>query len=134
MIVRQLEQDVLGTPREVHAENGHWISRRLVLADDRVGFSFHETIIRAGTETLIHYDKHIEAVYCVGGDGEIHDHATAIRHPIRNGTLYLLNQHDRHTLCGGSEDMRLICVFNPPLTGQETHDKNGHYPLLTPSD
>jgi hypothetical protein len=67
MIVHNLDQDILGTDREVEAENGNWVSRRLVLADDRVGFSFHDTIIRAGTETYIHYANHIEAVYCVAG-------------------------------------------------------------------
>ncbi|MFA5627162.1 MAG: ectoine synthase [Thiohalomonadaceae bacterium] len=133
MIVRQLQTDILQTEREVEAENGNWVSRRLVLANDAAGFSFHETIIRAGTETYIHYDKHIEAVYCVGGNGEIHDLAQDRVYPISNGTMYLLNKHDRHYLRGGSEDMRLICVFNPPLTGREVHDKDGHYPLLADS-
>lgn len=132
MIVRQLQTDVIGTVREVSADSGNWTSRRLVLADDCAGFSFHETIIRAGTETYIHYDKHVEAVYCVAGNGEIHDLGTDTVHAITNGTMYLLNnkEQDRHYLRGGSEDMRLICVFNPPLTGREIHDENGHYPLL----
>ena len=26
-------------------------------------------------------------------------------------------------------DMRLICVFNPLLTGQEVHNDEGYYPL-----
>ena len=50
--------------------------------------------------------------------------------PIKDGTMYALNQHDEHYLRGGTEDMRLICVFNPPLTGNETHDEHGVYPLL----
>lgn len=131
MIVRRLTPDILGTEREVEAENGNWVSRRLVLADDGVGFSFHDTIIRAGTETYIHYANHIEAVYCVAGNGEIHDIATDTTHKISDGMMYLLNNHDRHYLRGGTEDMRLICVFNPPLTGKEVHDENGHYPLLS---
>jgi len=44
--------------------------------------------------------------------------------------MYALNLNDDHYLYGGAEDMRLICVFNPPLTGQEVHDKNGVYPLI----
>jgi len=130
MIVRNLQTDVIGTAREVTADSGNWTSRRLVLADDKAGFSFHETLIRAGTETYIHYDQHIEAVYCVGGNGEIHDIEANTTHAIRDGTMYLLDAHDRHYLRGGSEDMRLICVFNPPLSGREVHDENGHYPLL----
>ncbi|MDD4966274.1 ectoine synthase [Halothiobacillus sp.] len=131
MIVRRLTPDILGTDREVEAENGNWVSRRLVLADDGVGFSFHDTIIRAGTETYIHYANHIEAVYCVAGNGEIHDIANDTTHKISDGMMYLLNNHDRHYLRGGTEDMRLICVFNPPLTGKEVHDENGHYPLMS---
>jgi L-ectoine synthase len=42
--------------------------------------------------------------------------------------MYALDQHDEHLLRGGSEDMRLICVFNPPITGREVHDKDGAYP------
>jgi len=26
-------------------------------------------------------------------------------------------------------ELKLACVFNPPLTGQEVHDENGVYPL-----
>lgn len=126
MIVRRLEE-IIGTEREVHAENGNWVSRRFVLNDDAAGFSFHETIIKAGTETHIWYKHHIEAVYCVAGDGEIEDLNTGEVHPIKDGTLYLLNDNDEHLLRGGDKDMRLICTFNPPVTGQEMHDEDGAY-------
>lgn len=126
MIVRTLEE-IIGTEREVHAENGNWVSRRFVLNDEAAGFSFHETIIKAGTETHIWYKHHIEAVYCVAGDGEIEDLKTAEVHPIKDGTLYLLNDNDEHLLRGGSVDMRLICAFNPPVTGREMHDEDGAY-------
>ncbi len=126
MIVRTLDQ-LIGTERDVHAEGGQWVSRRFVLDSDQAGFSFHETIIKAGTETHIWYKHHIEAVYCVAGDGEIEELKTGEIHPIKDGTLYLLNAHDEHLLRGGSEDMRLICAFNPPLTGREHHDADGAY-------
>jgi L-ectoine synthase len=125
MIVRTLEE-IIGSEREVHAENGNWVSRRFVLGDDAAGFSFHETLIRAGTETHIWYKHHIEAVYCVGGEGEIEDLKSGEVHPIKDGTLYLLNNHDEHLLRGFSE-MRLICAFNPPVTGREHHDADGAY-------
>lgn len=126
MIVRTLEQ-IKGTEREIHAENGNWVSRRFVLDDDAAGFSFHETIIFAGTETRIWYKHHIESVYCVGGEGEIEDLKTGEIHPIRDGTLYLLNDSDEHLL-RAKRDMRMMCVFNPPITGQEMHDEEGVYP------
>mgnify|MGYP001947326148 FL=1 len=43
--------------------------------------------------------------------------------------MYALNEHDEHYL-RAKTDLRLICVFNPPLTGQEVHDEDGVYPLL----
>ena len=126
MIVRNLDE-IIGSEREVHAENGNWVSRRFVLDEDKAGFSFHETLIKAGTETHIWYKNHVEAVYCVAGNGEIEDLKTGEVHPIKDGTLYLLNDHDEHLLRGGNEDMRLICAFNPPVSGREHHDEDGAY-------
>ena len=126
MIVRTLEE-VLGTDRDVKAENGNWASRRLLLAHEGMGFSFHDTTIYAGTETLIWYKNHLEAVYCVAGRGELEELDSGVVHPISDGTMYALNGNERHHL-RAFEDMRLICVFNPPLTGAEVHDEDGVYP------
>jgi L-ectoine synthase len=130
MIVRDINQDIVGTDREVKAPNGNWISKRMLLAKDKMGFSFHETIIKANTKTHIHYQNHLEAVYCVSGNGKIEDLKTKEVHEIKDGVMYALNENDEHYLYGGSEDMRLICVFNPPITGLEVHDENGVYPLI----
>lgn len=127
MIVTDIK-NIIGSEREVHAENGNWVSRRMLLAKDGMGFSFHETIIKAGTETKIWYKNHLEAVYCVAGDGEIETLRDGKIYPIHDGVMYALNEHDEHLLRGGKEDMRLICAFNPPITGQEVHDKDGAYP------
>jgi L-ectoine synthase len=128
MIVRNLE-DIIGTERDVRAENGNWVSRRFLLRSDGMGFSFHETTIFAGTETYIWYKNHLEAVYCVAGEGEIEDLGTGEIHQIRDGTMYALNEHEKHFL-RARKDMRLICVFNPPITGREVHDEEGVYPLI----
>jgi len=120
-------QDIIGTEREVSGPG--WTSRRLLLRQDGMGFSFHETIIPAGAEMTLWYKNHLEAVYCVGGNGSVENLATGEVHPLRDGVLYALDAHDRHTLRGGSADMRLICAFNPPVSGQEAHDADGSYPL-----
>lgn len=125
MIVRQL-QDCENSERCVKSET--WQSVRMLLADDNMGFSFHITTIYAGTETPIHYTNHLESVYCMSGNGSIKDLATGTTHQIVPGTLYVLDQHDKHLLFGGSEDMVLACVFNPPITGREVHDADGSYP------
>ena len=48
MIVRST-QEITGTERDIESEDGSWRSKRIVLGGDRVGFSFHETTIKAGT-------------------------------------------------------------------------------------
>jgi len=87
LIVRHIE-DIIGSEREVEAPNGNWVSRRMVLADDGMGFSFHETIIRAETETHIWYRNHLEAVYCVEGMGELETVEDSEVYPIEPGVMY----------------------------------------------
>jgi L-ectoine synthase len=126
MIVRKLA-DLIGTERDV--DDGNWVSRRLLLRKDGMGFSMHETILRAGTETYMWYANHLEAVYCIEGEGEVEDLATGTIHRLEPGTLYALNEHDRH-IVRAITDVRTVCVFYPPVSGREVHDENGVYPLL----
>lgn len=130
MIVKHLNE-IVGTDDEVKSET--WASRRFLVADDNMGFSFHDTVIFKGTETHIWYKNHLEAVYCVGGEGEIETLKDGKVYPITDGTMYALNEHDEHLLRATTEDLRLVCVFNPPLTGIEIHDEDGSYPLLEPA-
>ena len=91
MIVRTLAAARLSN-RRVVAEN--WESVRLLLADERMGFSFHITTIYAGTETHIHYRNHLEAVFCMRGRGEVQTLAVGNIYPIEPGTVYILDRHD----------------------------------------
>jgi L-ectoine synthase len=127
MIVRNIK-DTIGTDNEIRTDT--WTSRRVLLKKDGMGFSFHETIIHPGTETHIHYRNHLEAVFCVEGDGEIETIADGKKYALGPGVVYALDQHDEHFLRGGKVPLRVICVFNPPLTGQEVHDGSGVYPLV----
>jgi L-ectoine synthase len=124
MIVRRLEQ-VCGTESDVQAST--WNSRRLLLARDGMGFSLHDTLIHPGTETLIWYRHHLEAVYCIEGEGEVEVLPDGPVYPISAGTVYALDGNEKHLLRARTR-MRMICVFNPPLTGQEVHDADGVYP------
>jgi L-ectoine synthase len=129
VIVRTLDE-IRDTDREVRAAT--WISRRLFLRSEGMGFSLHDTTILAGTETHMCYRNHLEAVYCVSGEGSVEVVATGEVFPIRDGTAYALNEHDEHILRADT-DLRMVFVFNPPLTGREVHDETGAYPLLDPS-
>jgi L-ectoine synthase len=126
MIVRTLEE-IGSTERNVEAPT--FTSRRLLLRKDGMGFSFHDTILYAGSETHIWYKHHLEAVYCVDGEGELEVIPDGPVIQIRPGTMYALNGHERHYLRART-DLRMMCVFTPPLTGQEVHDEEGVYPLL----
>lgn len=128
MIVRNINS-LHNTESEVCSDN--WSSTRLLLKNDNMGFSFHQTTVFSGTETKIWYKNHLESVYCIEGSGEIEEE-DGTKHNISPGTIYALDKHDKHILRAFS-DMKMICVFNPPLLGPETHDVDGVYPLLTES-
>ncbi|QEE61062.1 ectoine synthase [Salinibacterium sp. dk2585] len=127
MIVRTIDE-ITDTEADIKTEN--WRSKRIVLAKEKVGFSVHETTLYAGTVNQFWYANHIEAVFIVEGEGEITDLATGETHQLGPGSLYLLNNHDKHEVRPRTE-MRTVCVFNPPITGREVHDENGVYPLVT---
>src|SRR5690625_7099834 len=93
MIVSQLEQ-LNDTERDVKAET--WRSRRIVLAREGVGFSMHDTVIYAGTTSTFHYENHIEAVYCVQGQGTLTNEETGEVHELRAGTPSLPAGQETH--------------------------------------
>src|SRR3546814_10120163 len=90
MIVRNVN-DVIDTDLEVKTDN--WLSRRVLLQKDGMGFSFHETVIFPGTETHIHYVNHLEAVWCIEGDGEIETIADGKKYALGPGVVYALDQN-----------------------------------------
>ncbi|CCQ15986.1 L-ectoine synthase [Rhodococcus sp. AW25M09] len=128
MIVRTT-QEITGTDRDISAEDGNWQSKRIILGGDKVGFSFHETTIKAGTVNNFHYANHVEAVWLIEGEGTLTDRETGETYELGAGSMYLLNGHERHTVEVRTQ-MRMLCVFNPPVVGSETHDENGVYPLV----
>ena len=108
--------------------DGNWESTRLLLKGDGMGFSFHITTIYAGADFQMHYKNHLESVYCIDGEGEVEVVASGEKYPIQPGTLYNLDQHDKHVLRAFRE-MTMACVFNPPLHGNEVHNAEGAYEL-----
>ena len=108
MLVRDL--NAATQPRRRVVSKG-WESTRLLLKDDQMGFSFHITTIYAGAELPMHYQNHLESVYCISGEGSIEDTATGEVHEIKPGVMYALDKHDKHILRGKTE-MKMACVFN----------------------
>jgi L-ectoine synthase len=124
MIIRTLKE-VRRSERNV--KSAGWESARLLLQEDGMGFSFHLTTLRAGSELKMHYKNHLEAVMVLKGTGTIEDLGTGETHELRPGVLYALNENDRHVV-RPETDILTACVFNPPVTGSEVHDETGAYP------
>lgn len=126
MIVKKLS-DVIGTKDDIDTEG--WNSRRLLLKDAGMGYSVHDTIIKQGAELPMHYKNHLEAVYLIEGKGEIETVDDGKVYPLETGTIYALDQHDQHILrANKGSHMRMVCVFNPPVSGREVHGEDGAYP------
>ena len=127
MIVRTMKK-AAETGRKIVSPEGNWDSTRLLLKDDGMGFSFHITTIYKGADFGMHYQNHLESVYCISGRGEVETLDDGKVHPIEPGTVYILDKHDRHIL-RAFEEMKMACVFNPPLHGKEVHNAEGAYEL-----
>ena len=111
--------DVAGTERDVHGDG--WRSVRLVLAEDGLPFSLHETTVAAGSSLRFAYRSHSETVYCVRGRATVEDVAAGTRTELRPGSLYSVGIGDEHVLTAESE-VTFVCVFVPPLVGSEEAD------------
>lgn len=123
--------DLTATEREVRCPNNGFTSFRALLASDGMGFSIHKTVIPKGPPQHWHYTHHLEACYCIAGRGVLTNLETGDRHSIVPETIYVLDKHDDHTF-EALEDVVLISVFNPPVTGTEVHREDGSYKPYEP--
>jgi L-ectoine synthase len=112
------------TERDVNFKEGKSI--RVVLAKDNMGFSIHKTIIPKGQKGHWHYKHHLESCYCIEGRGILTNLETNEIFNIEVDTVYSLDDNDNHTF-EAIEDVVLISVFNPPVTGLEIHQEDGSY-------
>lgn len=121
MKIKKLENALV-----VNCPFGGFISNRMLLESDGMGFSISNTVIPVGKEQHWHYKNHLEACYCVEGEGVLHNMETGEYHSVKPGVMYVLDKNDNHTF-EALEEVTLICVFNPPLKGNETHREDGSY-------
>jgi L-ectoine synthase len=124
MIVRTLSA-LSQTPQ--HVVTPEWRSTRLIVKSDGVGYSVHHTVVPEGSTVHCHYKHHFETNYCIAGEGEVLHVESGETFPITVGTVYALDQHDEHVLKATKGDLHLVCVFNPPISGDETHNADGGY-------
>lgn len=116
--------NALPEDRKVNFTGG--ISLRPIIESDNMGFGLCKTLIPKGGPHHWHYQNHLEACYCIKGEGIITNLKTKEAFLIIPDMVYILDDHDDHTF-EALEDTVLISIFNPPLVGDESHDKNGVY-------
>lgn len=121
--------DLIGTNRD--AAGAGWTSLRLLVRSDGMGFSMTETQVLPGAVLRLQYKHHVEACYCIGGEGVVRVVETGAEHVIRAGVLYAPDAHDLHEVwASGDAPLHLICVFSPALEGDEVHGPDGSYPAV----
>ena len=121
MIVKSLE-DIVGTKGDAHGDK--WHSLRLLHVEDGMGVTLTDSILEAGFEMDLWQKNYFEACYCLEGEGTIEELDNGKIHQIKPGTLYAMNNNDRHHIRAISR-MRLVCTFFPALSGDEVHDADG---------
>jgi len=105
------------------------VSNRIILARDGMGFGMHKTVITPDAGRVFqHYKNHLESCYCVSGNATLTNAATGEEFSIVSDSTYVLDNNDPHYF-EAHEETVLICVFNPPLAGNETHDESGSYAI-----
>lgn len=119
MIAKNLDQvDASGHM----VEWGNGTSHRLLTASDGMGFSVCRTLVRKGTSSELKYSNHLEACYCIEGKGQVVT-SGGEKVLLSPGTIYALNNNDQHTLIADeNEDLILVSVFLPALSGHEVHN------------
>jgi quercetin dioxygenase-like cupin family protein len=119
--IKELPQE-----RIVHCPNGGFISHRILLKSDNMGYSMTKTVIPVNGVQHWHYKNHLESCYCVSGRATLTNLVTGETHLIEPETTYVLDKHDDHTF-EAHEETVLVCVFNPPIVGREVHQEDGSY-------
>ena len=121
MIIKRKE-DIVGTKGD--ASGDRWHSLRLLHEEDGMQVTLTDSVLEVGFEMQLWQKNHLEACYCLEGEGTVEEINSGTIHEIKPGTLYAMNNHDRHRIKAKTR-MHVICTFYPALTGQEVHDSDG---------
>ena len=119
--IKDLEKD-----RVVKCPKGGFTSNRILLDEDNMGYTMTKTVIPVNGKQFWHYKQHLESCYCVKGRGELTNKKTGESFEISEDITYVLDKNEAHYF-EAFEEVTLICVFNPPLTGKELHKEDGSY-------
>ena len=126
--MKVIRTKALDSSRVVECPNGGFVSNRILLESDGMGYAMTKTVIPVGERQYWHYKNHLESCYCVSGKGLLTHAETGQYFAIEPDTTYVLDKHDAHYF-EALQELTLICVFNPPLPGREVHQSDGSYVL-----
>ncbi|MDH3689995.1 MAG: ectoine synthase [Gammaproteobacteria bacterium] len=130
MFVKRLDE-LRADGREKVVAGGSARSIRILLQEDRVGFTLCDVRLAAGNRNVLWYKHHWEANYILHGQGKVCDLTTGECWPMEPGMMYIVGPEDRHSM-EAHTDLHLISVFNPALQGDEQHDEEGTIPASGP--
>ena len=123
--MKVIKTNELPESRKVKMHSG--VSNRIILQQDGMGYSLTKTVIEPEAGRVFqHYKNHSESCYCVSGRALLVNDRTKEEWLIEPDTTYILDENDPHWF-EAYETTVLICTFNPPLIGNETHDQDGSY-------
>lgn len=126
--MRVINTKELTENRVVECPKGGFTSNRILLESDGMGFGMTKTIIPVNGKQFWHYKNHLESCYCVSGKGVLTNAESGEEFSIEPDITYVLDKNDPHYF-EALEEVVLICAFNPPLKGDETHLDDGSYPV-----
>ena len=130
MSVKVLDE-LRATGREKTVAGGSAQSVRILLQEDKVGFTLCDVILARGNKNILWYKHHWEANYILQGRGKVLDLSTGEQWALEPGVMYIVGPKDRHSI-EALTDLHLISIFNPPLQGNEQHDVEGTLPASGP--
>ena len=130
MFVRTVDE-LKGTDKHITMRSGNGTTLRLLVAGDGLGFSLSDVHVTAGTENTLWYKNHWEANYVVAGNATLEDRTSGETWDLSPGSLYMVGPNDRHIITA-IDDVHVLSIFNPPVTGDEYHDDDGGYPPTGP--
>jgi L-ectoine synthase len=130
MFVRSID-DVRSSGQEKKVLDGKVTALRMLTASDEMGFSLSDVRFKAGIEQDLWYKNHWEANLVLAGTLELSDKTSGETHVLEAGDVYCVGPNDPHHLTAKT-DIQVIAIFNPPLSGDETHDEDGAYPVTGP--
>lgn len=116
----------LDSSRVIECPKGGFVSNRILLESDSMGYGMTKTVIPVGEKQFWHYKDHLESCYCVAGVGVLTNSETGEEWDISPDVTYVLDNNDPHYF-QALEEVTLICVFNPALVGDEVHKEDGSY-------